>query len=87
MVFKLLTLRLVIQEIIRNNGTWLRNINEIESHPMAAIGLYIVVIIIKLDVLCLNSGSYLKKKKKKNRWMESLYSFARFLLPKTLRVN
>lgn len=64
MVFKLLTLRLVIQEIIRNNGTWLRNINEIESHPMAAIGLYIVVIIIKLDVLCLNSGSYLKKKKK-----------------------
>lgn len=65
MVFKLLTLRLVIQEIIRNNGTWLRNINEIESHPMAAIGLYIVVIIIKLDVLCLNSGSYLKKKKKK----------------------
>lgn len=67
MVFKLLTLRLVIQEIIRNNGTWLRNINEIESHPMAAIGLYIVVIIIKLDVLCLNSGSYLKKKKKKKQ--------------------
>lgn len=62
MVFKLLTLRLVIQEIIRNNGTWLRNKNEIESHPMAAIGLYIVVIIIKLDVLCLNSGSHLKKK-------------------------
>ena len=29
MVFKLLTLRLVIQEIIRNNGTWLRNKNEI----------------------------------------------------------
>ena len=29
MLFKLLTLRL--QEIIRNNGTWLRNINEIES--------------------------------------------------------
>lgn len=59
MLFKLLTLRL--QEIIRNNGTWLRNINEIESHPMAAIGLYIVVIIIKLDVLCPNSGGYLKK--------------------------
>ena len=81
MVFKLLTLRLVIQEIIRNNGTWLRNINEIESHPMAAIGLYIVVIIIKLDV------QLPEKKKKTNRWMESLYSFARFLLPKTLRVN
>ena len=62
MVFKLLTLRLVIQEIIRNNGTWLRNKNEIESHPLAASGLYIVVIIIKLDVLCLNSGSHLKKK-------------------------
>lgn len=85
MVFKLLTLRLVIQEIVRNNSTWLRNINE--SHPMAAIGLYIVVIIIKLDVLCLNSGSYPKKKKTKTRWMESLYSFARFLLTKTLRVN
>lgn len=73
MVFKLLTLRLVIQEIIRNNGTWLRNINEIESHPMAAIGLYIVVIIIKLDVLCLNSGSYLKKKKNKQMDGESVF--------------
>lgn len=61
MLFKLLTLRLVIQEIVRNNGTWLRNISEIESHLMAAIGLYIVVIIIKLDVLCLNSSGYMKK--------------------------
>ena len=63
MVFKLLTLRLVIQEIIRNNGTWLRNINEIESHPMAAIGLYIVVIIIKLDVQLPE-----KKKKQTDGW-------------------
>lgn len=71
MVFKLLTLRLVIQEIVRNNSTWLRNINE--SHPMAAIGLYIVVIIIKLDVLCLNSGSYPKKKKKNQMDGESVF--------------
>lgn len=39
MVFKLTeALRLVIQRIIRNNGTWLRNINEIESHLWLPLG-------------------------------------------------
>ena len=36
-------------------------IYEIETHPTAAIGLYKVVIIIKLDVLCLSSDSSLGK--------------------------
>lgn len=44
----------MIQEIIRINGTLLTDVNEMETHPTAAIGLYKVVIIIKLDVLCLS---------------------------------
>ena len=52
----------MIQEIIRINSTVLRDVNEIETHPMAAIQLYEVVIVIKLSVLCLNSERWPGKK-------------------------
>lgn len=51
------------QDIIRISGTLLRYVNEIETHPTAAIQVYKVVFIIKLDVLCLNSDSCYGKKK------------------------
>lgn len=53
----------MIQDIIRISGTLLRYVNETETHPTAAIRVYKVVFIIKLDVLCLNSDSCSVKKK------------------------
>lgn len=53
------------------------------KHPVAAIGLYEVVIVIKLSVLCLCTHSRSGKKIDSG----SLHSSARFLVTKPVVVN